>query len=608
MADKRIKDLTETSQATNTDYLAVDDSVNGTRKFSFANLISQLRSIFDISGITSKANGAMQKTVYDPDNDGVVVDSDKLGGVDASEYALNDDLADVATSGSYNDLSNKPTIPTALSELAEDSSHKLMTSAEKTKLAGIETGAQANVQSNWNQSDNTKDDFIKNKPNLTDMATQTWVEDNHGGTYSKPSDGIPKTDLASAVQSSLDKADSALQEHQSLSSYRTSSEQDAIDATKIGDAPSDNKQYARKNGAWSEVVGGGGGGTGDHTQLTNRDSNDQHPMSAITGLQSALGGKANTEDVPTKTSDLVNDSNFATENYVDSHAYDDTALKGRVTTVEGKIPEQATSSNQLADKDFVNSSIATNTATFRGTFNSVAELQAYSGTKTINDYAFVIIYDPVVTTEVLEYDRYKYNGASWVYEYALNNSSFTAQQWASINSGIVQDDVTKLGGIEAGADVTDSANVKSAGATMGVKVAGTELTKDSDGKVDVPVATTSSPGVIRAWDNYGISMMSDGRAYIQRATDAQIAAKEHTYRPIVPLTLDYAVKVALVSNAQITTDTDKSDICDTVGAVSFVSQSLSSAQRIQAKGNVGISYGDSLPASANEGDIFFLIS
>lgn len=37
------------------------------------------------------------------------------------------------------------------------------------------------------------------------------------GTYSKPSDGIPKTDLASDVQTSLGKADTALQSHQDIS-------------------------------------------------------------------------------------------------------------------------------------------------------------------------------------------------------------------------------------------------------------------------------------------------------------------------------------------------------------------------------------------------------
>jgi len=39
--------------------------------------------------------------------------------------------------------------------------------------------------------------------------------------YTKPVIGIPKSDLASAVQQSLEKADSALQEHQSLDEYAT---------------------------------------------------------------------------------------------------------------------------------------------------------------------------------------------------------------------------------------------------------------------------------------------------------------------------------------------------------------------------------------------------
>ena len=46
------------------------------------------------------------------------------------------DLATVASSGSYNDLTDKPTIPSA------------------------------QIQSDWNQSDNTQLDYIKNKPTI----------------------------------------------------------------------------------------------------------------------------------------------------------------------------------------------------------------------------------------------------------------------------------------------------------------------------------------------------------------------------------------------------------------------------------------------------------
>ena len=49
---------------------------------------------------------------------------------------------------------------------------------------------------------------------VTTGEKYTW---NNKGTYSKPSGGIPKTDLASAVQTSLEKADSALQSHQDIS-------------------------------------------------------------------------------------------------------------------------------------------------------------------------------------------------------------------------------------------------------------------------------------------------------------------------------------------------------------------------------------------------------
>lgn len=48
---------------------------------------------------------------------------------------------------------------------------------------------------------------------------------------------------------------------------------------------------------------GGGGGTSDHSKLKNRDAADQHPMSAITGLDDALAGKQPTGDYLTKEQD-----------------------------------------------------------------------------------------------------------------------------------------------------------------------------------------------------------------------------------------------------------------------------------------------------------------
>ena len=102
-----------------------------------------------------------------------------------------------------------------------------------------------------------------------------------------------------------------------------------------------------------------------------------------------------------------------------------------VGEIQELIPTQASKDNQLADKDFVNSSIVTNTAYFKGTFNSVSELPTTRVTP--NDYAFVIRTDAIGQTY---YDRYKYTAdGEWLFEYSINNSGFTAEQFAAINSG-----------------------------------------------------------------------------------------------------------------------------------------------------------------------------
>jgi hypothetical protein len=145
-------------------------------------------------------------------------------------------------------------------------------------------------------------------------------------------------------------------------------------------------------------------------------------------------------------------------------------LEARVTTIEGDIPAQASASNQLADKNFVNSSIATNTANFIGTFNSVAELEAYSGQKDDNDYAFVVTTDSAGNTL---YNRYKWNGSAWLFEYALNNSSFTANQWAAINSGAT---TTNIGQIATAIQPADLNNTLAALYPVGAIYIGTQAT------------------------------------------------------------------------------------------------------------------------------------
>lgn len=172
--------------------------------------------------------------------------------------------------------------------------------------------------------------------------------------------------------------------------------------------------------------------TGDYGDLLNKPVLGTAAAADTTDFATAAQGtKADTAVQPEDMTSAISTHNAS----VDAHTNVISPIASSVSGIEAKIPSQASSSNQLADKNFVNSSIATNTANFIGTFNSVAELEAYSGPVTNNDYAYVIRTDASGNTL---YDRYKYTDAttpaSWEYEYTLNNSSFTADQWAAINS------------------------------------------------------------------------------------------------------------------------------------------------------------------------------
>lgn len=146
------------------------------------------------------------------------------------------------------------------------------------------------------------------------------------------------------------------------------------------------------------------------------------------------------------------------------------ANAGDIDTIEAKIPPAASDQNQLADKNFVNQSIATSTANFKGTYNEVSDLQltpsatrseiatALAGTITgadNNDYAFVQIPTATATpNEIARVERYKFNGSAWAFEYELNNSGFTAAQWEAINSTITSALVAKLSALPSNSELS----------------------------------------------------------------------------------------------------------------------------------------------------------
>ena len=129
----------------------------------------------------------------------------------------------------------------------------------------------------------------------------------------------------------------------------------------------------------------------------NHDHNDLYYTKDVIDITDNLLKEELTNKIPTKTSQLVNDSNYTTATQLN-----------KVTEL---IPNTATADNQLADKNFVNSSISTATAEFRGTVENLEDLNTLIAD--INDYAFYKHKDENGNTV---FDRYKFTD-KWEYEY-----------------------------------------------------------------------------------------------------------------------------------------------------------------------------------------------
>lgn len=104
------------------------------------------------------------------------------------------DLATVATTGSYTDLINKPTIPPG--QIQSD-----WNEVDNTKLDFIKnkpTGL-TQIQSDWNETNNTLADYIKNKPTIPAVQIQSdWTQGNTVALdYIKNKPSIPATQLQS---------------------------------------------------------------------------------------------------------------------------------------------------------------------------------------------------------------------------------------------------------------------------------------------------------------------------------------------------------------------------------------------------------------------------
>lgn len=110
-------------------------------------------------------------------------------------------------------IKNKPSIPDDLADLNDDASHRTVTDTEKSTWNGKSdfsgdyndlqnkpTIPDPQVQADWNQTDNTKADFIKNKPSVPSGQVQSdWAQT----TSSEPDYIKNKPSLGSAASKNV---------------------------------------------------------------------------------------------------------------------------------------------------------------------------------------------------------------------------------------------------------------------------------------------------------------------------------------------------------------------------------------------------------------------
>ena len=78
---------------------------------------------------------------------------------------------------------------TELQDVTSAGSGAIITSTERTKLTGIDANAEQNVQSNWNETDSNADSFIQNKPVITNQNTTITIAGTANEIETSPSLG-----------------------------------------------------------------------------------------------------------------------------------------------------------------------------------------------------------------------------------------------------------------------------------------------------------------------------------------------------------------------------------------------------------------------------------
>lgn len=191
-----------------------------------------------------------------------------------------------------------------------------------------------------------------------------------------------------------------------------------------------------------------------------------------------------------------------------------------ISAINSLIPSATTASNQLADKAFVNSSVQTATANFRGNWstwsavptsaNDYPEDYAGSKTPTVNDYLVVQDASGYTGQTLSGTWRFKYSGtwstdgkSGWLPEYQVNETPMTAAQLAALNSGVTAATVTQVASNTSAISGLSTSKQDKLTAGSNIQINGTTISA-TDTIYTLPAATTSTLGGVKVGTNLSI--------------------------------------------------------------------------------------------------------
>lgn len=303
----------------------------------------------------------------------------------------------------------------------------------------------------------------------------------------------------------------------------------------------------------------------------------------------ALGDYALKEELPTKTSDLTNDSGFIKE--IPSEYVTETELNNKgyltdYTETDPTVPEWAKAKNKPSY-----------TAEEVGALPNTTKLP-----KNLSDLLEDANHRVVTDEEKARWDAMtdyvddKFNGANKAVsfdDYSSMVASLNTAESSTYNVGqnimIVTLEVPDLWVSEITAEsvahtyVSDADFIDVLKTNGYVQVGYYKLSALETQKVDLTEyaqiseledkvsftdkASQTNYGVVKTYNSYGVQMYNGDFLATVPASDNDIITRDSTYKPITPKNMDKALKTSISTNTETLTDEEKASACGWIGAL-----------------------------------------